>query len=364
MQRVGLVLILTAFFIVCIQAKSSSRGSKINPDIAVRPSLYAFYRPKPLTVASPLSPKLSANSRDRFLDTFLRASRKSSFSAIINPCESIQREDTGYLGVSQSRYRLSTSLLHKTYRRQLRMNMALKGSTDDNNTNDINNRPLNDSVKQSPLPSRIKYFATFIGGALISAVLMGGIFQPMRSTEDIPVSYFKEKRELEGDIVKVIDGDTYKFYNFNSMEKLFGIRLNQRSREAMTIRIYGVDTPETPKQGNPGQKYGLEAKEFASKKLLTKKVKVKLLKKDQYNRVLGVVRYNEGLRWNVDMSEELLKQGLATVYRQGGAEYDGRKDTLEQLEKDAINARKGMWSNGKENAELPSEYKKKIKAKQ
>jgi micrococcal nuclease len=216
--------------------------------------------------------------------------------------------------------------------------------------------------KISPLINQSwKYIATFIGGGLLGAMLLGSMEPTIRSGDDIPSKYFQEQRVVQGTIVKVIDGDTYKFYKKPGLLS-FSSRPSDPAKDTITIRIAGVDTPETPKFGQPGQRYGLEAKEYATKKLLGKSVKVKLLKKDQYNRVLGVVRYSDNFISSADISEELLKQGLATVYRQGGAQYDGRLDVFTRLERDAIKAKKGIWKDGEAKADLPSAYKKKIKA--
>ena len=88
-----------------------------------------------------------------------------------------------------------------------------------------------------------------------------------------------------------------------------------------------------------------------------------------YGGALGLVRYRDNtilpnFLWNKkDLSEQLLLNGLAAVYRQGGAQYDGSIDRWNALEKKAIRARKGIWKNGEKKAELPSDYKKAGKEK-
>eukprot|EP00952_Eustigmatos_sp_NYUAD-ZCMA_P008631 35930-Eustigmatos_ZCMA.PRE.1 len=61
------------------------------------------------------------------------------------------------------------------------------------------------------------------------------------------------------------------------------------------------------------------------------------------------------------MSEDLLREGLAVVYRQGGAEYDGRLQRFEQLEAKAKKAKRGLWSAGK-RLETPAQFKAKKRA--
>lgn len=96
---------------------------------------------------------------------------------------------------------------------------------------------------------------------------------------------------------------------------------------------------------------------------------IKLLSRDQYGRVIGLVRFRDNtflpnfLVSKKDMSEQLLMHGLAAVYRQGGAQYDGPVERWNSLERQAIRSKRGMWMNGEHNAELPSEYKKTTKQK-
>ena len=131
----------------------------------------------------------------------------------------------------------------------------------------------------------------------------------------------------------------------------------------LAVRIYAVDTPETAKFGNPGQPYGEEATKFVEERLLKKKVSVKLLSKDRYGRALAAVTYHEdGILFmkgkKADISEELVKKGLAVIYRQGGAQYDGNIARWNKLEEMARRQKVGIWSQDAAATELPSEYKK------
>lgn len=187
------------------------------------------------------------------------------------------------------------------------------------------------------------------------------------TAQDIPSNYFREKRSIDAVVVKVTDGDTYRVRHIprsNSKVEFEG----KLTDHTIAIRIAAVDTPEISKFGNPGQRFGEEAKEFVQQRLLHKRVSIKLLSRDQYGRVVGLVTYREPRLFffssNKDISEELLSEGLAVVYRQGGAQYDGSISVWNSLEQRAIDGRKGIWSKGKDNAELPSAYKKDIKKKQ
>lgn len=206
-------------------------------------------------------------------------------------------------------------------------------------------------------------------GALCLSLLVAPSSSDTRfeTAQDIPSIYFQEKRSIDAVVVKVTDGDTYRVRHIphsNSKVEFDG----KLTDHTIAIRIAAVDTPEISKFGNPGQKFGEEAKEFAQQRLLHKRVSIKLLSRDQYGRVVGLVRYKEPRLFffssSKDISEELLCEGLAVVYRQGGAQYDGSVSMWNSLEQRAIDGKKGIWSKGKANAELPSAYKKDIKKKQ
>ncbi len=104
---------------------------------------------------------------------------------------------------------------------------------------------------------------------------------------------------------------------------------------------------------------GDEATAFVKKRIDGKRVRVTLQSKDQYGRAVAKISY--GL-FRKDLSEELLANGLATVYRSAGAEYGpGRTEEYWNLiEGRAKTLRKGVWKDGK--AADPAAYKRKVKA--
>ena len=100
---------------------------------------------------------------------------------------------------------------------------------------------------------------------------------------------------------------------------------------------------------------------------MNKKVSLKLLAKDRYGRALAVVSYQEdGILFmkgrKADVSEELLKKGLAVVYRQGGAQYDGNIAKWDKIEETARKQKIGIWSQDSKTMQSPAEYKKKVVA--
>lgn len=124
--------------------------------------------------------------------------------------------------------------------------------------------------------------------------------------------------------------------------------------------------------GGDTQPFAREAKEWLSNKILNKQVIVTLHRLDQYNRVIGSVKYwPDGMfgrllsfvaypfHWApYSLSLEMVRAGYAVVYENAGAEYNGLKKALLEAEKKAKRERLGMWQQTEQTFIHPSEYKK------
>lgn len=170
--------------------------------------------------------------------------------------------------------------------------------------------------------------------------------------------------------MKVTDGDTYRVRHlcaFSALRRDGRTKgeggVSKLSEETIQIRIAAIDCPETAKFGSTGQAFGDEATNFVEKRLKNRRVTVKLLARDQYQRAVSAVRYGTGPFGLVrrDISEELLKNGLATIYRGAGAEYNGKLERWEGIEEKAKRRRVGIWKKGGKPLETPAEYKKRNK---
>lgn len=140
-----------------------------------------------------------------------------------------------------------------------------------------------------------------------------------------------ELKELEfivGKVTRVSDGDTVILIDSKGKKK--------------KIRLDGIDAPEI------GQEYGDESKVFVEKLVLNKKVKVKVIGIDKYDRVLGIVYSND-----LNVNEELLANGLAWQYHYN----ENRKYT--QLVQSAKAKRLNIWS--KRDAQDPYNWRKENK---
>jgi len=207
--------------------------------------------------------------------------------------------------------------------------------------------------------------ATVLGLSLFATD--ANIFFPRFDTvADIPKQYFSEKRTIHGRVERVIDGDTLRIRHCSTRFACPKADPNVKRiyDSTLSIRIYGVDCPELQKRKTdlPSQPFAEEAKDFASDLVLDKKVRVKLLRKDQYGRAVGKVE-SKGWFGRKDLSVQLIERGLASLYTGGGAEYDGNRELLEKKQKQAERKRKGIWKAGSDNRVTPAEYKRQQKLK-
>ncbi len=122
--------------------------------------------------------------------------------------------------------------------------------------------------------------------------------------------------DFNGRVVGIIDGDTIEVLHHQQGER---------------IRLNGIDCPEK------GQAFGQRAKQAASSLAFGKNVTIQTHGNEQYKRTLGDATPPDGMNLN----QELVKQSLCWWYRK----YARADTVLEGLEKDAREARKGLWAH-------------------
>jgi micrococcal nuclease len=108
------------------------------------------------------------------------------------------------------------------------------------------------------------------------------------------------------------------------------------------VRLQGIDTPETVREGFPVEAWGPEASQFAKDFVRRAGGRVRLTfsleRKDRYNRFLAFV-------WDGDvmLNEELLRAGLAKARL--GFRYSGAmKSRFAKAQDEARRAGRGIWS--------------------
>ena len=137
---------------------------------------------------------------------------------------------------------------------------------------------------------------------------------------------------LLGKVVGITDGDTISFMNDGRAEK---------------VRLSGIDCPER------GQDFSMQAKLAASDLVYGKVVKIATKSRDRYGRLIGTVTLPDGLNLN----QKLVELGLCWWYEQ----YAPTDVVLKELEANARNKKKGLWSHA--NPTPPWDYRKKRKHK-
>ena len=109
-------------------------------------------------------------------------------------------------------------------------------------------------------------------------------------------------------IIKVRDGDTFMI-DIPNIPDVFG--------KNIAVRIRGIDTPELNDKREDIRKISIQARDELERLLLNaKKITLYNLGRDKYFRLLASVKAD-----NIDVSEYLIKKGLAKKYNGGKKEW-------------------------------------------
>lgn len=130
-------------------------------------------------------------------------------------------------------------------------------------------------------------------------------------------------------VLRVVDGDTV---------------VVREGRRVFKVRVLGVDAPELGRDGRRAEPFADEAARF-TRDALERGWRVDLQiagdRVDDYGRTLGFLRVQPPPPGRpFDLSEELLRRGLATAFRK--YEYPGKARFL-GLEAEARRAGRGLW---------------------
>lgn len=109
---------------------------------------------------------------------------------------------------------------------------------------------------------------------------------------------------ISDNLISVYDGDTFKI-NVPDWPPIIG--------DTISIRVYGIDTPEIRGTKGKEKQLAIEAKQLATKILQSAKViELRNLRRGKYFRIIADV-YVDG----VSFSELMIKSGLAKEYYGG-----------------------------------------------
>ena len=154
-------------------------------------------------------------------------------------------------------------------------------------------------------------------------------------------------RTVTGAVTKVSDGDT--------------IHVTTPEKTKLTVRLYGMDAPETPKINQrtahinkPGQPYGEKSWMALDAKIMGKQVRLDIIDIDRYKRMVGVIWIG-----NRNINLEMVKEGYAEAY----LEYlkEPYRAQFIQAEKEARSAKRGIWSLS--GYERPSDFRRRLKVR-
>ena len=136
-------------------------------------------------------------------------------------------------------------------------------------------------------------------------------------------------RTVTGTVTKVSDGDT--------------IHVTTPDRTKLTVRLYGVDAPETPKinrrtgrVSKPGQPYGEESWRALKRKIMGMQVRLDIIDIDRYKRMVGMIWIDDR---NINL--EMVREGYAEAY----VEYlkEPYRSQFMRAEMEARSAKRGIW---------------------
>ncbi len=184
----------------------------------------------------------------------------------------------------------------------------------------------------------MKLFQTIIGyilviGVIVLVTLTILFFQ--NREKDNHVNHGKYAEDIKDStlyhVIKVLDGDT--------------LIANVAGHE-VTVRLLGINTPETIDPRKPVECFGPEASAKAKELLSGKDIYIEkdLLKEkskgdyDVYGRVLAYVKMSEGFFYN----EYMIEQGFAREYTFNNEKYKYQKD-FKSAQKSAKKSKLGLW---------------------
>jgi micrococcal nuclease len=130
-------------------------------------------------------------------------------------------------------------------------------------------------------------------------------------------------------VTRVVDGDTLL------------IEARDRDKDVTRIRLWGVDTPELARGKKAGMHFGAEAKAFAERTMMGRRVHVVLSPKrtrGKYGRLLAYVYLDRG---GPMFNEMLLEEGYAYADLRFQHHYFKQ---FKAIEKRARKAGVGLWS--------------------
>ena len=180
------------------------------------------------------------------------------------------------------------------------------------------------NIQNLPTQSIIKVFDQLV-------LPVRTIFKPELSNKDTP-----SQAKISGRIQELIKSDSKSLFRVTRVIDGDTIVVE----ELGTIRLLGIDTPETKDSRRSVQCFGQEAANKAQELLVKQKVYLEFDPNntiDKYDRILAYVYREDGYDYNLAM----LQDGYAFSYKQFP---HPRLEEFNQVEKQARQDNRGLWS--------------------
>jgi endonuclease YncB( thermonuclease family) len=152
-----------------------------------------------------------------------------------------------------------------------------------------------------------------------------------------PVSLASPPRTVHASVERVSDGDTVIATSENDTKR--------------RIRLLGIDAPEISHSNRQGQPYGAEARQYLTRLVMGRPVRLELFGPDAHRRLLAVLWVGD-----TNVNVEMVRIGLAEVYRGGRCHVYCRE--LTEAEAAARQQRVGVWAL--ERYESPAAYRRRM----
>jgi micrococcal nuclease len=137
---------------------------------------------------------------------------------------------------------------------------------------------------------------------------------------------------VPAEVIGHVDGDTVRVRISNPPAEL---------KVVETIRLIGVDTPETVDPAEPVGYFGKEASDFTRERLLGKPVYLAFDwdLRDRYNRLLAYIYTGDGACFNA----LLIREGYGFAYTRYPFHF---MEEFRSLERYARGEKRGLWEKG------------------
>ncbi len=183
-------------------------------------------------------------------------------------------------------------------------------------------------TSSSPRPDRLNPGLLLVG-IFVVALFTLLVLRLSAELQSIPLGTVEPATRGSALVARVVDGDTIV------------LRMDETDRE-VTVRLLGVDTPETRRPATPVQCWGPEAADWMKTHALGKRVETLTDSVaddvDTYGRLLRVVTVEEEA---VSLSEQLVQQGMGFAYPQYPFSQNARFVDAERAARDA---ELGLWN--------------------